>query len=239
MRQGNLYTMVFTIIVSLIAAVILSVSSTVLKQRQELNVELDIKRNILFAVNLMQSGADVERLYRNNIKGIVVNSAGEIVTSNIPPEKIDFEAELEKQPESRRYPLFISSDSKGMVTGYCIPVTGKGLWSTIYGYLALETDLNTVKGITFYKHGETPGLGGEIESLTFKKSFQGKRILTPEGSLVSVSVVKGKIKPNSPNLMHEVDGISGATLTSAGVSRLVKKCLLLYEPYFKKARKNR
>ncbi len=235
MRQGNLYTIMFIIIVSLAAAMILSVSSTLLKERQERNVEVDIKRNILLAAGAMKPGDDVEKLYSMNIKGIVVNSRGEITSSSISAEKIDFEGELEKNPDDRRYPVFISA-SGGRVKSYCIPIVGKGLWSTLYGYLALEADLNTVKGITFYKHGETPGLGGEIESASFRSNFTGKRILAADGTLMSLTVLKGKTAANSQGIIHQVDGISGATLTTAGVNKLLKNCLLIYEPYFRNVR---
>ncbi len=237
MRQSNLYTIVFIIITSLIAALILSVSSDMLKERQERNVELDIKRNILSAVDLLKDGSDTALLYKDRIRSVVVNSEGKIPENSTPAEKIDFERELEKKSEERQYPVFMSiNKEKGEVSAYCIPIVGKGLWSTLYGYLALETDLKTIKGISFYKHGETPGLGGEIENPSFQKNFYGKQILTAAGELVSVTVLKGKTRPNSPTLIHEVDGISGATLTSNGVNKLLKNCLTIYEPYFKTVR---
>ncbi len=237
MRQSNLYTVVFIIITSFVAALILSVSSDMLRERQERNVVLDIKRNILSAVDLLKEGSNAEVIYKDQIRSVVVNSEGKIPEKSTPPEKIDFERELEKKPEERQYPVFMSINKRnGEVSAYCIPIVGKGLWSTLYGYLALETDLKTIKGISFYKHGETPGLGGEIENPSFQKNFSGKQILTAAGELVSVTVLKGKTRPNSPTLIHEVDGISGATLTSNGVNKLLKNCLTIYEPYFKTLR---
>jgi len=236
-RQSNLYTIVFIIITSLVAALILSVSSTMLKDRQERNAELDVKKNILYAVDLLKKDSDPEKLYKDNIRSTVVNSEGKVLEKSSLAEKIDFERELEKRSEERQYPVFMSINKEnGDVSAYCIPIVGKGLWSTLYGYLALETDLKTIKGISFYKHGETPGLGGEIEKPSFQKNFYGKQILTAAGELVSVTVLKGKTRPNSPSLIHEVDGISGATLTSNGVNKLLKNCLTIYEPYFKTIR---
>jgi len=236
-RQSNLYTIVFIIITSFVAALILSVSSVMLRDRQERNVELDIKRNILSAVDLLKQDEDVSFLYKKYIRSVVVNSEGKILGKSAPAEKINFEVELEKKPEEREYPVFMSvQKAEGEISAYCIPIVGKGLWSTLYGYLALESDLKTIRGITFYKHGETPGLGGEIEKPSFQKNFVGKKILSAEGELVSVTVLKGKTKLNSLNLIHEVDGISGATLTSEGVNKLLKSCLTIYEPYFKTIR---
>ena len=123
---------------------------------------------------------------------------------------------------------------------FIIPISGKGLWSTLYGYLALEKDLNTVKGLTFYKHGETPGLGGEVEKKWFQNNFVGKTIFDQTGQLVSVKVVKGKANDvlSGEALNHGVDGISGATITSRGVSDFLKRDLLRYEPYMKNNRSN-
>lgn len=243
MRQGNLYTIGFIIFTSLVSALILSVSSDMLRERQERNIELDMKRNILSAVDLLKekkSDSETAVLYKDFIRSVVVSSEGKIIEKSVSAEKIDFESELDKKPADRKYPLFMSvKDKDGSVSSYCIPIVGKGLWSTLYGYLALESDLKTIKGITFYKHGETPGLGAEIENPSFQKNFTGKKILSGNGELVSVTVLKGKTRPNSPTLIHEVDGISGATLTSDGVNKLLKNCLSIYEPYFKTIRKEK
>jgi Na+-transporting NADH:ubiquinone oxidoreductase subunit C len=126
----------------------------------------------------------------------------------------------------------------GEIDSYIIPISGKGLWSTIYGYLALEPDAVTVKGITFYKHGETPGLGGEIEKEWFKQNFVGKKILSPQGELVSIAVIKGKVadKYSEGDAYRYVDGISGSTLTGNGLTQFLKEDLLQYEPFFKQIR---
>ena len=114
-----------------------------------------------------------------------------------------------------------------------IPISGKGLWSTLYGYFALDLDLETVKGITFYKHGETPGLGAEVEKSWFQNNFIGKRFVDDEGNLVGIRIVKGKADPNS---QYEVDGISGATITSKGLESFLVDDLKKYEPFFQKIR---
>ena len=122
------------------------------------------------------------------------------------------------------YPLYKSKD------GIVIPISGKGLWSTLYGYFALEMDMKTVKGIAFYKHGETPGLGAEVEKKWFQNNFIGKKIFDENSNLVSITVYKG----SSGDDIHGVDGISGATVTSNGVTNFLKSILNNYKPYFER-----
>ena len=107
-----------------------------------------------------------------------------------------------------------------------IPVHGYGLWSILYGFVALEADMNTVSGITFFEHGETAGLGGEVDNPAWKAHWQGKRLYAADGTgapgeRVALRVVKGKVSPTSPAAIHEIDGLSGATLTSRGVENLI------------------
>ena len=130
------------------------------------------------------------------------------------------------------------------VVSYIIPVEGYGLWDMIYGYIALEPDLNRVKDIRFYKHQETPGLGGECSQPWFTNMFKGKKILNSEGDFVSVAVVKGKAADlhTGPALQHYVDGISGGTITSKGITSFLKEDLGRYNKYFetlRSAKRNR
>ena len=125
----------------------------------------------------------------------------------------------------------------GELKYYIIPISGNGLWGMMYGYFALKTDLNTVAGIRFYKHQETPGLGGEAEKPWFTSNFEGKKILDEAGKLVSVAVAKGSAEVTHPQeIEHFVDGISGATLTGKGITHFLKSDLERYEPYFKTQR---
>ena len=173
----------------------------------------------------------IQCCYDDYIASYVVNNRGEKTASDLAPERISLEDQLDKDEGKRQYPVFVRKQ-KNDIIAYIIPVAGKGLWSTLYGYLALERDLNTIKGLTFYKHGETPGLGAEIEKKWFQDNFIGKKIRDKNGKLVSVEVIKGKVTQNAPGAAHKVDGVSGATLTGNGVTRLIKSSLLLYEPYF-------
>ncbi len=126
------------------------------------------------------------------------------------------------------------------VISYIVPVEGYGLWGMIFGYVALEPDLLTIKDIRFYKHQETPGLGGECSEPWFTNMFKGKKILNSQGNFVSVSVVKGKAEElySGLDLQHYVDGISGGTITSRGITNFLKEDLGRYNRYFKTIREN-
>ena len=134
-------------------------------------------------------------------------------------------------------PIYRRKSPSGETEAWCIPISGYGLWSTLYGFLALEPDLNTVKGITFYSHAETPGLGGEVDNPSWQAQWPGKQILDARGQLVGVSLKKGAVDESIPfEQAHQVDGLSGATITSNGVTNFVLSDLQRYEPYFVKHR---
>jgi len=252
--QSNSYTMGFVFTVTVICALLLSTVSTSLKDKQIANIELDMKRNILAAVGLIKSEKPLENKeilhrYDKYIEKIFVDQYGNKIEFNDP--KYSYEKELKpfdftyRLPKGKlnipegtklKLPLFIRKDDNGEHVAYAIPIIGKGLWSTLYGYLALQSDLVTVMGITFYKHGETPGLGGEIEMPWFQQNFKGKKILNEKGNLESVKVLKGKVldkfSKDQPAFAHHVDGIAGATLTSNGVTALLMKDLTLYRATF-------
>ena len=225
-------------------SLLLALTSTQLKDLQEFNIELDKKKNILKCIGkdlaLMNADAIIKE-YESNISNIILNSNGDIAT-NIASENL--ESVPNKSTGEVKYflnnieylPAYKSSNPEAFI----IPISGKGLWSTLFGYFALEMDLNTVIGITFYKHGETPGLGGEVEKKWFQENFVGKKIFDQTGEFVSIKVVKGKVNDvySGAALNHGVDGISGATVTSKGVSDFLKRDLLRYGQYMKNNRTN-
>ena len=127
-------------------------------------------------------------------------------------------ARIKKKP--KYMPVYEVRD-QGEVSKYIFPIYGKGLWSTLYGFLALDKDLETIRGITFYQHGETPGLGGEVDNPKWKALWKGKKAFD-ENNDVKISVIKGKVDTSNPNKEYLVDGLSGATLTTRGVDHLVK-----------------
>ncbi|MDJ0839751.1 MAG: NADH:ubiquinone reductase (Na(+)-transporting) subunit C [Acidobacteriota bacterium] len=128
--------------------------------------------------------------------------------------------------------VYVHRGETGGVDAYVVPIEGYGLWDIIKGYLALETDLNTIKGVTFYEHKETPGLGARVTEAWFQESFKGKKILDENNNLVSITVAKGPTASGP----HQVDGISGATLTGDGMNVFMKRDLETYEPYFQTLR---
>ena len=174
-KKSNQYVFTFAIIVCAVCGVLLSAVSEGLRKRQEINADLDIKKNILKAVVLQEpipekaKPQEVLEIYKSKIEEHVIDAKGNIIEGKNPSEI--------KKDEKGVYPLYIYKEG-GEVRSYAFPIVGQGLWSTLYGYLALEADAITVRGITFYKHGETPGLGGEIEKKWFQDNFIGKTIFS-------------------------------------------------------------
>jgi Na+-transporting NADH:ubiquinone oxidoreductase subunit C len=150
---------------------------------------------------------------------------------NVVLEEIDIERDV------KRLPVYLKV-VEGELQGIALPVAGKGLWSTLFGYIALGPDLDTVLGIQFYKHGETPGLGGEVEKEWFTNNFVGKKIRNVDGEIIGIKVLKGKVDYSKEDAIHQVDGISGATVTSNGVTVFLKDDLKRYEPYLNKIKEN-
>lgn len=232
----NSYVFFFAAVVTISCSILLAAAANLLKERQQENIALDIQKNILASAGLGSAEmerAEILKLYNEYIRSKVINTSGKEV-SDKKVEQIDPKKDVDLLP-------FYYAEDNGEVLAYIVPISGKGLWSTIYGYLALEKDLNTVKGITFYQHGETPGLGGEIEKDWFKDNFKGKKIISSNGELVSVNVVKGKVEGRIPadQVDHFVDGISGSTLTGNGLNQFLKQDLEIYEPYFKTIREEK
>ncbi len=216
---------------TIIVAVLLSAISEVLKAPQQKNELLAQKNDILKSVG-MDTVPDIETFYAENIEGIVINNKGDIL-EGLDPLSVNLKVEASKKdPASRNYPLFIFNNPGGS-KNYIVPVRGFGLWGAIWGYVALEEDLNTIKGVAFDHESETPGLGGEIKTDWFQNQFVGKRIFDKNEQFVGIIVKKGRI--DDPN--HEVKSISGATLTCNGVTEMLRDGLKAYLPYFEKLKK--
>ena len=220
-------------------SLLLALTSTKLKNLQEFNIELDKKKNILKCIgkdlSLMNADA-IFKEYKSNISNIILNSNGDIA-ANIASENL--ESVPNKSTGEVKYflnnieylPAYKSSNPEAFI----IPISGKGLWSTLFGYFALEMDLNTVIGITFYKHGETPGLGGEVDKAWFQDNFIGKKIFNIKNELVSIDIPKGvasALPEDKQN--HAVDGITGATVTSKGLSSFLLRDLNRYEDFLRR-----
>jgi Na+-transporting NADH:ubiquinone oxidoreductase subunit C len=242
MNRSKLYSVVFVLIITVFWGFALSFAATSLRAPQQANETLNMRTNILQAVGLMERDEALEpeernKLYEESVESFLVDHEGKVIPGS-SAEGVDLEEELENpDPAAWRLPVFVVTEG-GRASVYAIPVFGKGLWSTLYGYLALSNDLDTVAGITFYKHGETAGLGAEIEQAWFQDNFVGKKIFDGN-ELRSIQVVKGKVGDvfsNSADHTYAVDGISGASMTGRGVTNLLNEKLAIYEPYIRRVR---
>ena len=223
----NSYTFGFAAIMVIIVAALLSSAAIGLKPFQDRNIELEKKQNILSSVGIVTDRDGAEELYLTYIKQeLVLNNKGEEVEGST--FDIDLAKEVKKEADAQVLPLFISEvDGKTM---YIIPLRGKGLWGPIWGFISLEDDLNTVFGAVFDHKAETPGLGAEINRPMFQDPFAGKSIFNGE-EFTSIKVIKGGAGEDN---MHAVDGISGGTITSDGVTDMLLERLTMYLPYFNK-----
>lgn len=228
--QSNKYTIVFAFTVCVILSILLSATYMSLKDRQELNRKLDKQKNILIAAGFSpENSDDVEKIFMTRVKPLVLNLSGDIVLDKLPDQ-------IKSKESGKLLPLFKISkfENKKETESFVYPVDGKGLWSTMYGYLAVTPNGRIIKGITFYKQGETPGLGGEIEKEWFRKNFIGKKIYNGN-KIVGINVVKGKAKDHmsyKTHSKHMVDGISGATLTCNGITKMLKINPKKYASFF-------
>ena len=225
---------IFILSLTIVCSLLLSLASEGLRSLKEKNVEIDKKKNILNAIGLniiSLSNSDIDKYFFNNIDTLIIDSNGDI---NKTLTILDLNAIENNQTGEVKYysddveylPLY-EDNSKNVVV---LPISGKGLWSTLFGYFAIDSNnYSTVRGITFYKHKETPGLGGEVSKKWFQSNFIGKEIYE-NNSLNSVKVAKAGYADK--NSLYQVDGISGATITSNGVTTFLLRDLKRYEKYF-------
>lgn len=237
----------------LVCAVTVSATAVMLRPLQERNQTLAIKQQIVRVAGLGQDGGgDVEQLFRDRIETRIVDlDTGEYATG-IDPQGFDPRAAARDPQTSRvlapaddiagikrraRYAPVYLVEEEGQLADIILPVHGYGLWSTMYGFLALADDARTITGITFYEHAETPGLGDAIEDPAWQAQFRGKLAFDDTGR-VRIAVVKGGVDPRSADAPYEVDGIAGATLTSKGVANLLQFWLgdLGFGPYLERLR---
>ena len=213
--------------VILVAAVLASVSMA-LKPKQVLNTEIEKKQSILASVNIESTAANAEKIYAEKIvTQYVVNVKGEQVEGDA--FNIDLKKERAKAHEDMLLPVFECHTSEGIK--YILPLRGTGLWGPIWGFISLNDDMNTIYGANFDHQGETPGLGAEINTPIFEEPFIGKKIFDESGKLISIIVAKvGQDAPAE----HKVDGISGGTITSKGLEKMLLDDFTSYQEFFKK-----
>jgi len=240
--SSNGYVMGFAIGVCVVMSAALALTATSLKETQQAAAEFDRQKNVMMAAGLVAEDdrrprAELEKLYTERVEEVVVDTADGQVAAGKTPKDVD--AMKDAADKKRFRVVAIAKGPDGKPQTYVLPISGKGLWSTIYGYLALDGDLVHVRGVTFYKHGETPGLGGEVENPAWRAQWQGKSILDEQKKLVGVIVKKGTVDPSIPaDKAHKVDGLSGATITSNGVTKFVKQDLMAFEKYLAALRRH-
>ncbi len=220
--NSNVYTIVYAAVMVVIVAFLLAFVSSSLKSKQENNVQLDTKKQILSALNLRDvTDADAE-FQRLGMEDMLLQN-GELVKNDGA-----FNTIYKEEIANGRLHVFVCNVDGA--TKYIIPVYGAGLWGPIWGYVALNEDKNTVYGVYFSHSGETPGLGAEITNYQkFQAPFEGKKVMN-EGEIALGVMKNGKVE----NPEFEVDGISGGTITSKGVDAMLKDCLKSYTEFLTK-----
>jgi Na+-transporting NADH:ubiquinone oxidoreductase subunit C len=228
-------TLIVAFALCIVCSVIVSAAVVMLKPIQEVNKTLDRKRNILAAAGLLVEGQSIDEQFAHVKTRVVDLTTGKFADGAVDPEKYEqrkaakdparsealtTEEDVAKIQRREQYALiYIVQDAQGDIEKIILPIRGYGLWSTLYGFIALEADANTIAGLGFYEHGETPGLGGEVDNPRWKSVWPGKEVYR-DGD-VEISLIKGAVDPNSADAAWEIDGLAGATLTSRGVTNLV------------------
>lgn len=228
-RNGNAYTFIYASVMVIVVAAILSFTAITLKPLQKRNIEVEKKKNILTSININVETDKAEEVYGKTItSAYVINSKGEVVEGDA--FIVDLKKEQAKPLDQRILPVY-EADLGEEGTKYVIPLRGSGLWGPIWGYIALNSNLNTIYGATFDHQGETPGLGAEIVTPAFQEVFKGKSIFNNNGEFVSLVVAKAG--ENAP-AEHKVDGVSGGTITSKGLQQMLYDDLSSYVEFFNK-----
>ena len=240
MKQfSNLYIFCFSSALALMVGAALSFTSLALKDKQEENIEIERQQNILAALGVETTKADVFSKFERYIKeGIVIKSNGNIVgeiTKDIEMNLLGFLKKQNENPPDERLLLLYRAEKDGK-SCVVIPVRGAGLWGPIWGNVALESsDMNTICGVTFDHAGETPGLGAEINTSQFQRQFQNKKLFNASSRFVSIKVEKPGTYTKDD---HSVDGISGGTITSKALEDMIRNNLEPYQTYFKQHKTN-
>jgi len=247
-HSSTRYTFGFAAIVCVVCSILVSGSAVLLRDRQERNKLLDKHKKVLLVAGLIDEGeristAEVAERFEANIAVKLVRlaaepddaSAGPFADEGAVPDVERYDPRQAANDPAASHPappndagvlripdytLVYVVENENQVDQYILPIEGKGLWSTLYGFLALDKDLCTIRGITFYEHGETPGLGGESENPNWTKKWIGRRAFD-DGRRPAIHVIKGRADPDPLKDPYRVDGLSGATMTSRGVDNLV------------------
>ena len=233
-RDSNAYTFIFATLMVLVVASALAFTASSLKDLQASNVRKEKMQNILATIGVETDREQAETLYNQYITGELSLTSDGGYDEKVSAFEINLNNELKKPVNEQRFPLYEASvDGKKY---YIVPLRGAGLWNAIWGYIALEEDKNTIKGAVFDHIGETAGLGAEITQEWFQNRFLGEKVFDENGNLVGINVSKTNNDPKDLDKDdHEVDAISGATITGDGVTNMILERLNHYLPYLKAA----
>lgn len=238
-RDSISHTFVVAGALCVVCSVLVSAAAVGLRPKQEANKILDKRKNIVAVAELEDPNKTIDEIFSERIESKIIDlETGEFVDESVvdpteydqveaskdPARSIDIPSREDIAGIGRREKysfVYIVRGDDGSPEQYVLPVNGKGLWSTLYGFMSLDSDGKTIRGLTFYQHGETPGLGGEVDNPDWKAQWPGKKAFGPDGN-VMIEVLKGKVVEADPKSQYQVDGLSGATITAKGVSQLVR-----------------
>lgn len=225
-RNSNVYTFIYASVMVILVAALLSLAALNLKPAQDKNIEIEKKQNILASVNIEASAAEAEKIYAEKIvNSYIVNSNGEKVDGEA--FRVDLKKQYaEKDVTKRLLPVF-ECNIDGEIK-YILPMYGAGLWGPIWGYISVDSDMNTIYGATFDHQGETPGLGAEISTAPFESQFKGKTIFDGNNEIQFMVAKSNETFPAE----HKVDAISGGTITSKGLQHMILEDLAAYKAFF-------
>lgn len=242
-RDSVSRTLLVATVLCVVCSVLVASAAVGLRTRQEANKLEDQRKNVLLAADLFDEEKnqpeEVNDIFHERIERVLIDlETGEPATSGaVDPETYDqrkasrnpkLSAPVEppnglggiKRREKYAF-VYEAKDQSGRIDQLVLPIYGKGLWSTLYGFIAVDSDGKTVRGITFYEHGETPGLGGEVDNPHWKALWNGKKLFDESGQ-IEIEVIKGVVSEGTENAQYKIDGLSGATITSNGVEQLVR-----------------
>ena len=234
-NDSTLKTLGVALLLCLVCSVLISTAAVSLKPLQIANQELDRKKNILEATKLMQEGKDIDELFKQIEPKVVDLATGQYVES-IDPNQYD-QRKAAKDPaenvtippdrdiaqirQRAKYATVYLYKEDDQVKYIVLPIHGYGLWSTLYGFLVLEGDANTIFGLQYYEHLETAGLGGEVDNPRWREKWHGK-LVYDQGGNTRIRLVKGVVTADDPDAQFHVDGLAGATLTADGVTNMMQ-----------------
>lgn len=229
-------TIAVALALCLVCAVLVSLATVALRPLQSYNKALDMKKNILDVAGLLQDNTDIDQAFKERIESKIVDlKTGEYIDS-INADDYDQRKAAKDPAQNELIPVDKDIASIRMKAKYTkiylvkkgdqlqsiiLPINGYGLWSTMYGFLALEPDAQTVQSINLYDQAETPGLGGEVVNPIWRALWKGKKVYSDKGD-VALTLVKGGVDESRADAVYKVDGLAGATLTSRGVSNLIQ-----------------